>query len=401
MGLFLAAFLGVHLIAQTAPSKASTPAPTSLERLPGTGLNPLQPPPGAAIGKDLKTEPQDQALSIRQMLDTDKISYLRSQGEWYEVEVQSLEGLEFRGWLKSVLAPARKLSDPKPQVQIKPEIKPLTSDRFIFFWDNRSTQRGSLKISGGPQQIAYSLKGRVIDESGNASIQRINPGYEFLGGHIGLEGDFIPMALKLGEQTALSPIIKSSYAYGLHRVSFSNPFAEVPEISGQAYSIETNTYQIEVRGRVIRRTSSAWDLSAELGLGFFFHEVSPDLDPIPGGNELVFVEQSTSAMTVPLRIAATYSSRFYFHLDFKPLVFASLKETPEVTPNLKLTGLSWMGSSFFGWQFAKRFALEAGVDLMDLKASGQGSATRLDQEFTDGHLTTEFRKAHLGIRWKF
>jgi hypothetical protein len=266
-----------------------------------------------------------------------------------------------------------------------------------MFWDKRAVSRGSLKLAVGPQQSIYSLSGIVS----GGSREKISPGYNFLGGHFGLEADFIPLSTSIGQGFSFSPIICASYAYGLHRVAFGNPFADVPEVSGQAYSIDTNTYQIEAIARISRKMSSVLELSFGVGAGFVFHEVAPDLDPISGSNELIFVEQTTSGLMIPVEVSVKIQSRYSLSLGAKPILLSSFRETPEVTPNPEFSTLPWILQSTFGWQYSQRFGLELSVQWLDLKASGSEAAVRLGENFDDGEINTSFRKADLGIRWSF
>ena len=397
MHCLAAAAYALSLIAQLPSETPQTTSSGPVSATPGTGLTPLRPEQNSLVGLDLRSEPSDQAPSVKTIGSDDQITFLRSQGPWYEIDLKSTEGLEFRGWVKADLASARRLPEPAPIVQKTKELKPLTSEKFVFFWDKRVKERGSLKISSGLQQISYSLSGVVA----GGERQNISPGYNFYGGHFALEGEFVPMTLALGSSLELSPTIRGSYAYGLHRVSFSNPFTDVPEISGQAYSIDTHSFLIEGFGSLNRTFSESFRLQLKPGLGYFYHEVSPDLDPIPGGSELVFVEQVTTALTLPVELSAQFLSRFYASLLFRPLVFTSFKETPEVSPKIKLSGFSWMAGSLLGWRLRQAFALELGINLMDLKAKGSGAASRLGNDFEDGEVKTKLRKAHLGIRWIF
>jgi hypothetical protein len=364
---------------------------------PGAGLAPFQPPADSPTGKELRVQPNSSAVSIRQVRSDDQVTYLRSQGPWYEIEVKTVEGLTFRGWIQGELATARRLPEPSPVVAQKEQPKPITSQRFVMFWDKRAHSRGSLKLSVGPQQSIYSLSGIT----GGSNRSNISPGYNFLGGHFGLDGEFIPLSTTLGKGFSLSPLIRASYAYGLHRVAFGNPFIDVPEVSGQAYSIDTNTYQLETIARVSRKVGSALEVAFGLGAGFIFHEVAPDLDPIPGSDELIFVEQSTSGLIIPLEVSAKIKSTYTVALTAKPILVSSFKETPEVTPDPKLSSTPWILQSVIGWQWSQRFELELAVQWLDLKASGNGSATRLGENFEDGQISTSFRKADLGIRWHF
>ncbi len=392
---FLALFCSLALSSQL-PAPVS-PAPAPLAPSPGSGLAPLQPPTASPAGKELRLEPNQNSTSLRQVRTDDQVTYLRSQGAWYEIEVKTVEGLIFRGWIESELAEARRLPTPAPIAARREQPKPMTSQRFVMFWDKRASQRGSLKLSVGPQQSIYSLSGLVA----SGGRENISPGYNFLGGHFGLEGEFIPLSTDLGRGFTLSPILRGSYAYGLHRVAFGNPFADVPEVSGQAYSIDTNTYQIELTARVTRQITPGIEMGLSLGAGFIYHEVAPDLDPIPGSDELIFVEQSTSGMLLPLELSAQFHSEYSFALTAKPVLFSDFLETPEVTPNPKLSTIPWIFQARAGWQWTPRFALELAVEWLDLKASGDGSATRLGENFDDGQISTSLRKTNLGIRWKF
>jgi hypothetical protein len=364
---------------------------------PGAGLAPLEPPTDSPSGKELRLEPSSGSVSIRKISPDDQVTYLRSQGAWYEIEVKTREGLIFRGWFQSELATARRLAEPTPVSAPKAQPKPITSQRFVMFWDKRAVSRGSLKLAVGPQQSIYSLSGIVS----GGSREKISPGYNFLGGHFGLEADFIPLSTSIGQGFSFSPIICASYAYGLHRVAFGNPFADVPEVSGQAYSIDTNTYQIEAIARISRKMSSVLELSFGVGAGFVFHEVAPDLDPISGSNELIFVEQTTSGLMIPVEVSVKIQSRYSLSLGAKPILLSSFRETPEVTPNPEFSTLPWILQSTFGWQYSQRFGLELSVQWLDLKASGSEAAVRLGENFDDGEINTSFRKADLGIRWSF
>jgi len=390
------------LLAQPEATNSLTATNTLTAPIPSGGLQPLRPPAGTTLQRSLRISPHDGAPSLREIQSTDRVVYLRTQGPWYEVDLRTAEGLEYRGWLKGELPVERTPPPPPPPMAQKPEMpNPLLSDEIIWFWDKRADSFGSLKFSSGFQNIQYSLSG--LDNTGS----RINvpPGYNFFGWNFSLAGEFIPLQTNLLSRL-LYPVIRGTYSFGFHRVSFSNPFPTVPEVAGKGYQINTNTYSIEGLTRFQALRFARGDLTIGLGIGFYFHEMAPDLEPIDGGafaGQVVFSDTTFSSLTIPLEFRVRFLERFFVEPRVWYFVTPDFGDNASGTPDIKSSGLPIRASFTGGWNFAGHWWVEGDVDYFTAKgkSSSTTSTTRLGTAFTKGEVDMTFQKYTLGLKYEW
>lgn len=364
------------------------------------GLQPLRPPAGTTLSRSLRIAPNDLAPSLRELADTDLVSYLRTEGPWYEVDVRSKEGLEFRGWLKGVLPTERTppVISPAAPIQKVEQPNPLNVEGVTWFWQPEAKEHGAFRLTTGFQKISYTLNGNV-----NGTKQAVPPGYDFMGWSLGVAAEFIPLQTRLFNRVFF-PVIRGNYSYGLHRVSFSNPFPNVPEVAGKAYQISTNSYSLEgvARLRVFEFKGGYFQFG--LGLGFLYYEVQPDLDPIQGGNfngQVIFLDTAFSSLTVPFEIYVRAFDDFYLEPRITLCALPNLSENASGTPGMKTEGMPLQIELNVGYFLSSRWALELESEFLSLKGQSSGTATRLGTTYSDGEMDLSYQRYIVGLRYHF
>jgi len=371
----------------------------------GSGLNSLRPPAGTSLSRSLKAQPNDQATELRQLKDSDRVNYLRTDTDWYEVDVHTAEGLDFRGWLKGSLPQERKLLEAQPikSLEEKPTgPNPLDSKSITWFWDNKNQDRGSLRLLLGAQNLSFELSG--LNSSGDR--QGIAPGYDFFGLGLNFGGEFIPLQTKILGR-AFQAVLRGDFEYGLHRVSFSNPFPQIPEIAGQGYEISSQMWSIEGLGRMLLKEFDRGSFEFGLGLGFLYYAISPDLSPVQGGvydGQLVFFDNVVSALTIPVEFRFKFLDKFSIQPRFRVLLLSNYSENvANQSAKSEISGFPLLASGTFGWEINKHWSLESDLEYIKINSSDKSDTTddRFGVQYTKGQSSFNSLRMLAGLRWKF
>lgn len=397
--------LALYLVSQTPLELPPPPlAPPQVEperpQIPGEGLTPFQPPEGTPLLPSLRLSPDDSAIEIRQIKETDRVQYLRSMGHWYEVDLLTTEGLRFRGWAKGTLADERKTPQPSPsptQASQTPA-DPLAVKGLTWFWAPEATERGSLRLHLGFQNLFFQLKGTTSAGDG----QSVPPGYNFNGMGLLVSGELIPL-MTTALNRKLFPVLRLDYLFGFHRVSFSNPFPQIPEVAGKGYEVQTQAFRIEGLTRFRAFEQQRGYIQFGFGLGFYYHTVAPDLSPVQGGlynGQLVFYDNTISSISIPIEITWHFLDTFYVIPKYYYLANPKVSESAAQTDGLKISGMPLAFSFTTGWQLSKHWALEAELDWLDVGTKG-GSGSRFGVDYTNGVTDIESRRFMGGVRYQF
>jgi len=317
------------------------------------------------------------------------------------VDVRSKEGLDFRGWLKGSLAVERSLPPAPTQAARTQKVEgpnPLDVKGITWFWSPKAKEHGLIRLNTGFQSIGYTLTGNVAGTS-----RSIPPGYNFLGWGLGLVAEFIPLQTTVYERS-LYPVIRGGYSFGLHRVSFSNPFPNVPEVAGKAYQLSTNSYSLEGLTRYRAAEFQGGFLQIGLGVGFLYHEVQPDLDPIQGGSyngEVVFLDTSFSSLTIPFEIYVRAFDDYYFEPRVSWLAMPSISQDASGATGMKAGGLPFQIQMTFGYLLSELWSVEAEAEYLFLSGSSTGTTTRLGTTYTDGKIDLSYQRYVMGLRYRF
>lgn len=407
-------FMLTLLVSQT--NETASPVATNSIQTPAASesLQAFRPPAGTTVEPKLFLEPNDKAPILRQLQSTDRIVYLRTRENWYEVDLKTQEGLEFRGWLKGSKPVERELPAAS-EIPKAFEKKPTqTEDPFkvkgvTWFWSDDAKHWGALRFGMGMQNIFYRLKGDVTDSTTGAVTrgQTIRPGYNFFGWHLYFQPEFIPLETKLWGKTLMG-ILRANYEFGLHRVSFSNPFVEEPGVAGKAYSILTNLFEIEGLARYRAGEFKRGFLQFGLGLGFLYYETSPDLEPVPNiagavnPGQVIFADTGLTALTIPVEVWFQFLDHFYVQPRVSLFLMPEFRSSASGTPGLKASGLPLSLEGTFGYQWSDSWALEAGGRFLSAKGSGDASSsTRLGNTYANGNVDMSYWRGSIGLRWAY
>ena len=361
------------------------------------GLQPFRPPAGTKVSDKLRLEPNDDAVLLREIKPTDKLSVLRSNDNWYEIDVTTPEGLTFRGWVKGVIAAERLPPPPPPPAPMtEPKPSPFESSKYLWFWSDQIKEKGSLVLQLGMQDLTYSLNG--IQSGTRSSVYKS----DFLGIAIGARASFTLLETRLFDDPFFV-VLEGSYHYALSRLSFSAGF-EVPEVAGKGYEITVNTYSGDLMAKYRFIQQPSFSLQAGLGVGYYYHEIAPDLEPIQGGTyngKLIFVQTSFGGFILPFVIEGTAWENFSFGVRISPIFFADLSESGLQTPKLKSSGLPMVVSANLGYRLNKYFSMEVEGEQLKISGTSTGTGERLNKTYTDAHLSTTYQRAYLGFRFHF
>lgn len=360
------------------------------------GLKPLQ--PSQFSSRSLHSGPNDETPILREIGLEDKITILRSEGEWYELDVETPEKLSFRGWLKGALALERQPPPPFQEVvQKKEDTKPLASDTYLWFWDRRTENSASVGLHIGGQGIGYKLSGL---QSGSVS-EVYN--YNFSGITFGLSADLPIVRFPIWDRTMVWTL-EGSYFYGLYSLSFGSDF-QAPELQGVGYRIDTHTYRIQSLSKLEFYRNQTTSLAAGLGLGFYSHEVAPDLQPIRSGTytgDLVFVETRFQGLSIPILIEIQWLEDWFSSLGVSPLLFSSVSETGSQSADYDSSGFPLLLSAMLGYQWTQNFSMVGEFEqLMASAKATTDNIRRLDRNYRNPEVDLSYLRGTLGFRFHF
>lgn len=362
------------------------------------GLQPLRPPKGATVSRHLRSEPSENAPLLRQLQPTDKLQLLRNQGEWYEVEVKTQEGLEFLGWTKSK-RPTERTPPPPPPIPSQAgttSLKPIESENFDWFWSQnlRETWRFSLGI--GYQNIQYlqsgiyastGLRGEVYDFNLNGIAIKLDTELNILETPLFSKPFFWTLGTK--------------YIFSLYQIKLSNTFP-IAGLQGSAYSITTNTIDLASTAKMSlfeQGDKSLFKLG--LGAGYIFYEFGPDLAAVDGGTfdgKFVFTDFNFYGITVPLILESNVQDWLHLQLRFLPIFLAQLDEKPSNTSgdNLKASGFPWTSSFSATYFWNPNWGVNLDINYLFIDGKNTGVANRIATEaFSEARL--QFRSLTMGV----
>ncbi len=341
--------------------------------------------------------PSEDAVTLRTLTNSDRILYLRTQNDWYEVDVWTEDGLRFRGWLKGNLPLERQ---PPPHVERRPDVSkldPLRSEKYFWFWTGKLKETSFFKFNLGMVNIAYDLTG--IQNSSRTNIFS----YAFNGLSAGVDGTLrileIPFFNRLFYWDA-----NVSYAFGFFRLGFDNPYPEAPEVAGKGYEILTHTYAIDSLAHVEINKWKDGEFSTGLGLGFFHHEVAPDLEPLtqaPYAGQSIFINSSFSSTAIPIKIKARFFEDWRLQILYKYFLFPGLSEEATFTPNLSSSGFPLYFQTDIHCALGDHWGLSFAAEYFNVDGKGTGSSQRLDKTYSDGNLNLSFYRALLGVHLRY
>ncbi len=356
-----------------------------------------RPPEGTSLNRSLRSSPSEEAPVLRLLLETDRITYLRTEGLWYEVDLKTAEGLEFKGWVKGTLPSERVAPTPPPPPTERAQgPNPLNTKGIVWFWQPEATDVAHLTFGTGIQNIDFSMAGRTA--SGTAVS--VPPQYSFNGWNLGLKSEFFVLATQVKE-FKLKSLLRAQYSYGFYSVSFAGAFSQIPEIAevaGAGYQINTHLFSFEglTRMRVTSWARKNFDTEIGLGLGFFYYDVAPDLDALEGATytgQLIFTDTTFSAVMIPIEFKFDLYQDYYVEPKFAVFLMPSLSANANWAPGLKSTGFPIRYALTLGWHFTKLIDFEVDTEMLSLQGKVPDSGA--DQS----RLGTTYREATVDLSY--
>lgn len=343
--------------------------------LEATGLDPLKPEQG--LQGSLHTLPDSNSPKFREIAPTDRVVILRSQGEWYEVDVTSATGLEFRGWVRGGLAPER-IAPVKSVESFKPaKANPLKSDRFLWFWSGEIEEKAELAFLLGTESLRYKPTGTPL-----GPVTRIS-GYNFWGLSFGGNAQLTLLETQFWNRE-FRWLLKGNYHYALFQVAFGNSPDLPGEIQGASYRIQTHKFEILSMAELRPFVWSGGFLRTRMGAGYLSIDDSPDLRRTNRGN-VVFSQIGFSGIVSPVEFEAQFAERYRGLLSFSPVWLPSVTESPDAsaTNDLKTTGLHWLAKVYLQYRINHSLSVQGGAEYFSGKAKHPGESRRIDQLFED------------------
>lgn len=359
-----------------------------------TGLSPLKPPPGTTYSRELRVSPTADAAVLKEITLEDKVVFLRSDGVWYEVEVISKEGLNFRGWVKGELALERAAPIMQPSVAgtKSAEKNPLESDRYLWLWSGRISDKGSIHLDLGMQKLQYKLTG--LQSGSRNTIYK----YDFSGLSTGLAFDLSLLQMTLWNRAAFWTF-ESAYHYGMYRLTLGPQF-EVAEVRGAGYQINTHTFSANSFFKYEIYSSANSYVRLALGLGFYMFDVSPDLNPVQ--NTLLFVETTTQGIAIPFKVEGKFAEDFMYSAGATAILGAGFSEDGTQSPGISADSIPLIFSGSFGYRWADHWSSDLTAEMMTAKGKGSSaSSTRISQTYTDAKIDLSYLRAHANLKYHF
>jgi len=362
--------------------------------------------PDSNFGKILHIQPSDDSSALRDVQATDKIGILRSEGEWYEVDLETQEGIEFRGWLRGGLPSQRQapqLPPPTPK-QARKELKPIQSKTINWFWSRMEEDHGSLSFVAGFQQLKYFLTG--LQDINSVSTRVTAPGYDFAGIDLGLVGRFNIMEAPILNRK-LKWYFDLRYNYGFLSVTFGNNSLgtgqSVPtELEGTAYRITTHNLKASTGISWQFATWSGGDLTGNIGAGIFYLESAPDLRRTDS-NQIVFTQISLLSFLQRTGLEIKFMDRMSLGAGLGLILLPSFSEDPKSAgaASFESSGLPYLIDGNFRFWLSKNWSALLMAELFQSKAIQTGTSSRLGSDYEDLTAELSYYKLLAGIGFHF
>jgi hypothetical protein len=353
------------------------------------------------MGTELRVSPSEKSLMLRTVQPTDKVKYLRSEGEWYEVDIESKDAQIFRGWLKGSL-PLEKI----PQAPVKAaepqrveRTSPLTSEKFLWFWTGKISDKGQVQLGVGLGNITYKLEGTLASGNSSTIYQ-----YDFLGFTLDTFIRYNLLEYPFGSKYKLSWGLGGGYTYGLFRLTFSPDFT-IGELRGKGYTVTTNTYDFDMLFRFHFQPPQG-KVHFDIGIGptFYYYEVAPDLEENQSFKQAVFGDLTVQGLGLPSVALNVQAKKLgHFGLRVVPLLLlADISEDAVVNPPFDVSGFPpTLFQLLLGYPFATHWMLSGRGDYFFAEAKSTGAGTRVGRDYTDGKVSLGMIRGSVGIRYVF
>lgn len=332
----------------------------------------------------IRIAPESDSPAIRELKETDRVTVLRSMDDWFEVDVESAEGLIFRGWVKGQLPEERK-APPPPELlpegkAAKPQDYFIRKD-FSWFFTGGIEQAFQIRLGAGLQSLKTSWKGR-FDTPDPSNPNPPSSSLTGIDAHLGLNLDILQWQNKWGQWTSGSRV---DYHLGHYQVNFASDASIPVELRGDAYKVRTHRLNADLFQRLKRPLNSKWAYHIEAGLGAFYFESSPDLRE--GTNEeVIFTQLDMTSPLLRLQLALYRGDQWKFSADTGILILPFWSETPsDLSPNdLSRSGIPLWLRLNTEYSISSMFGVFGMLEGLSLKASEAGPSSRNNASYPDG-----------------
>lgn len=383
--------------------QAQSPSQGSIQRNPFEALQSTQ-----QFEPILRASPEDSGGILRQLQPTDSIQVLRSQNDWFEVDLTTQEGLQFRGWLKGGLPIERQVQakpqEPAPQQDRQASRKPLRSERFKWVWFGEIDDAFSLGVYGGFQKLRFTTTG--LQTVGDESSRIAAPGFDFNGFDLGGQLRFTLMSTEVGGRELRWENL-AAYSYGLFSVSFGTGSlgdgSTIPaELQGVGYSIATQRFKFFSGADYQVLKNQQFSLHGLFDLGMLFFESAPDLRRTDQGN-IVFTQLELLYFAPRLGLATNFRERFTLDVRAAPLFIGSVKEQPVPTGEnqMEAQGIGLFIDALASYRINDHWSATLGVEWIKAKGKKTGTSNRINETYTNLEAAISNQKFLAGITTHF
>lgn len=350
------------------------------------GLSPHTPPSRDAVSNHLRAQPDSESQLLYLIQPSDRIIILRSTGKWYEVDIVTPQGLEYRGWIEGETPLERRRSPADEPIELEPVTKQEPqepdlfwhSDRLRWFWSGELQEHLRVRVGAGAEQLDYQIQGVQDGELKDM------PGYQFTSPLLSFAGELTALEAQVFGQNFGFPL-RSRYQLGFHQVSFpvnfrANPEDEEPhELAGTGYQILT--HHLEIEGGLSIRHSPHSQLSLEnsIRFGFRFYETAPDLRKVDG--KVVFRQTRLSGLPLAFETRIELLKRVNLSFRASLLLLSKMSESPEPAQqeeSLRTQGLPWSADASLSYQWHPHWRLGISVSYFQAKGFHPGPSERLN-----------------------
>lgn len=367
-------------------------------------FDPLQ--PSQPLDRSLRVRPQEDSSILRELKDTDRIRILRSNEDWFEVDVLTDSELPFRGWVKGGLPTEKQAGELPPIAEEKKRksLKPLTSKSFKWLWLDQLEKRPEFSLLAGYDNLKFSSTG--LQNIGSTPTRLSAPGYSLGGFNISLNANLPIMEALIANRT-LTTGIGLDYSFGLFSVTFGsgmiNEQTTIPaELEGVGYSVKTHNLKALVTNDWKILKQKKYSLSFGVAPGFMFFESSPDLRKTNAGN-IVFTQIQSSGVLTMLNLKTTVVDRFHIEVYGSPLFLSSFKEETgdPSEKSFKAKSIPLLYGLNLGYQVSSGWGAILNAESFSASLKKSGISTRINETYEDLEAKLSYLKIRLGLRFLF
>lgn len=369
-------------------------APSSPE-----ALQPLR--PGGKVKTELRSSPSDTAPVLRRLRRSDQIQILRSEGLWYEVDVRSKEGIEYRGWVKG----------PPPKERTAPELPPATAKlekrnrkalgegKARWFWLGNMNDPGSISLAAGYQSLKYLVNG--LRDINGEQVRSAAPGFDFGGFDIGTKIDFGVFETDFGS-SEFRWSVHLRYNFGRYGVKFGTNALQIPDdLEGASYTIITHNLKVENRTSYEFTNWQTGFFRGVAGLGLFYLESAPDLRETSSG--IVFTQLGMSGILTRLGLEAQFSEKYRMGVGAASVFLSNYSEAPQAagTSQFEDKNFPLIFDGEFRAFFAEHWAGFLSGEYFTTKLKQSGDTARLGVAFSDLNADYSYLRVVAGLGYHF